>query len=168
MSFYINKDKIRRMENCQRKVNSYTVTRSVYLMGLFDWKLIKEEKKENGPSVLYFERDETVPYYQEMVEVEKEISPKLIPFWTLIIPVAIAFALVTAYLIMFLALRPNFDTMKYFFIFFLPAMGLLLVDTLLFYLRSRQLMNYLKKEEELVKIAEDKMARIKEKYKHSN
>lgn len=156
------------MENCQRKVNSYTVTRSVYLMGLFDWKLIKEEKKENGPSTLYFQRDESVPYYQEMVEVEKEISPKLIPFWTLIIPVALAFALVTAYLIMFLALRPNFDTMKYFFIFFLPAMALLLVDTLIFYLRSRQLMNYLKREEELVKIAEEKMMRIKEKYKQTN
>ena len=156
------------MENCQRKVNSYTVTRSVYLMGLFDWKLVKEEKKENGPSTLYFERDETVPYYQEMVEVEKEISPKLIPFWTLIIPVALAFLLVTTYLIMFLALKPNFDTMKYFFIFFLPAMGLLLVDTLIFYLRSRQLMNYLKKEDELVKIAEEKMSRIKEKYKQTN
>ena len=156
------------MENCQRKVNSYTVTRSVYLMGLFDWKLVKEEKKENGPSTLYFERDETVPYYQEMVEVEKEISPKLVPFWTLIIPVALAFLLVTTYLIMFLALKPNFDTMKYFFIFFLPAMGLLLVDTLIFYLRSRQLMNYLKKEDELVKIAEEKMSRIKEKYKQTN
>ena len=156
------------MENCQRKVNSYTVTRSVYLMGLFDWKLVKEEKKENGPSTLYFARDETVPYYQEMVEVEKEISPKLIPFWTLIIPVALAFLLVTTYLIMFLALKPNFDTMKYFFIFFLPAMGLLLVDTLIFYLRSRQLMNYLKKEDELVKIAEEKMSRIKEKYKQTN
>ena len=156
------------MEKCQRKVNSYTVTRSVYLMGLFDWKLVKEEKKENGPSTLYFERDETVPYYQEMVEVEKEISPKLVPFWTLIIPVALAFLLVTTYLIMFLALKPNFDTMKYFFIFFLPAMGLLLVDTLIFYLRSRQLMNYLKKEDELVKIAEEKMSRIKEKYKQTN
>ena len=156
------------MENCQRKVNSYTVTRSVYLMGLFDWKLVKEEKKENGPSTLYFERDETVPYYQEMVEVEKEISPKLVPFWTLIIPVALAFLLVTTYLIMFLALNPNFDTMKYFFIFFLPAMGLLLVDTLIFYLRSRQLMNYLKKEDELVKIAEEKMSRIKEKYRQTN
>ena len=156
------------MEKCQRKVNSHFVTRSVYLMGLFDWKLVKEEKKENAPSILYFERDENVPYYEEMVEVEKEISPKMIPFWALIIPVALAFALVTAYLIMFLALRPNFDTMKYFFIFFLPAMGLLLVDTLIFYLRSRQLMNYLKREEELVRIAEEKMARLKEKYKQTN
>ena len=55
------------MENCKRKVNSFSVTRSVYLMGLFDWKLVKEEKKEGAPSTLYFERDESVPYYQEMV-----------------------------------------------------------------------------------------------------
>ena len=45
------------METCQRKVNSFAVSRSVYLMGLFDWKLVKEEKKENAPSILYFERD---------------------------------------------------------------------------------------------------------------
>ena len=81
------------MEKCTRKVNSYAVTRSVYLMGLFDWKMVKEEKKENGPSTLYFERDENVPYYEEMVEIEKEISPHMIPFWTLIIPVGIAFSL---------------------------------------------------------------------------
>ena len=156
------------MEKCQRKVNSHFVTRSVYLMGLFDWKLIKEEKKENAPSILYFERDENVPYYQEMVEIEKEISPKMIPFWALIIPVGFAFALVTTYLIMYLALKPNFDTMKFFFIFFLPAMALLLVDTLLFYLRSRQLMNYLKREQELVKIAEEKMAKLREKSSKNN
>lgn len=156
------------MEKCQRKVNSYSVTRSVYLMGLFDWKLVKEEKKENAPSLLYFERNEDVPYYQEMVEIEKETSPKLIPFWVLIIPVAIAFALVTAYLITYLATRPNFEMLKYFLILFLPAMAFLLSDTLLFFLRSRQLMNYLKREEEIVKNAEEKMARLRAKYQQVN
>ena len=155
------------MEKCQRKVNSYTVTRSVYLMGLFDWKLVKEEKSENGPSVLYFERDETVPYYAEMVEAEKDISPKLIPFWTLLIPVGISFVLVTIYLIMYLVMKPNFDTMKYFFIFFVPAMVFLLIDTLLFFIRSKQLMKYLKSEEELVKNAEEKMKAIRQKYQEN-
>ena len=152
------------MEKCQRKVNSYSVSRSVYLMGLFDWKLVKEEKKDDAPSILYFERDENVPYYQEMAEVEKEISPKLIPFWVLIIPIAIAFILVTVYLALFLALRPNFDKMLFFFVLFVPAMVMLLLDTLIFYLRSKQLMNYLKNEDQLVKTAEEKMAEIKAKY----
>ena len=156
------------MEKCQRKVNSFTVSRAVYLMGLFDWKLVKEEKNENAPSIIYFERNEDVPYYQEMVEVEKETSPHLLPFWVLIIPVSISFILMTIYLIMYLALRPNFDTMKFFLIFFLPAMALLLLDTLIFYLRSRQLMKYLKSEEEIVKNAEEKMARIKAKYQQIN
>ena len=155
------------MEKCERKVNSYYVTRSVYLMGLFDWKLVKEDKKENAPSLLHFERDENVPYYQEMVEVEKEISPKLIPFWVLIIPVALAFILITVFLILYLSLKENFDVMKYFFFFFIPASVLLLLDTLIFYLRSKQLMNYMKQEEELVKNAEEKMKVIKEKYKNS-
>ena len=152
------------MEKCQRKVNAYSVNRSVYLMGLFDWTLVKEEKKENAPSLLYFERDETVPYYQEMVEIEKEISPKLIPFWILLVPVGISFILITVFLILYLVNKPNFDIMKYFYIFFLPAMGLLLIDTLIFYLRSRQLMNYLKDEQNIVKQAEDKIAALKSRY----
>ena len=156
------------MEKCQRKVNSYTVSRSVYLMGLFDWKLVKEEKKENAPSILYFERDESVPYYEEMVEIEKTMSPKLIPFWVLIIPVAISFILVTVFLILYLANKDNFDTMKYFYIFFIPSMVFLLGDTLVFYLRSRQLMNHLKKEEELVKNAEEKMMALRAKYREKN
>ena len=156
------------MENCKRKVNSFSVTRSVYLMGLFDWKLVKEEKKEGAPSTLYFERDETVPYYQEMVEVEKEISPQLIPFWVLLIPIAISFALVTTYLILYLAMRPNFEVLKYFLILFVPSMVMLLLDTGIFWLRSRQLMNYLKNEETLVKNAEEKMAAIRAKYTEKN
>ena len=156
------------MENCKRKVNSFSVTRSVYLMGLFDWKLVKEEKKEGAPSTLYFERDETVPYYQEMVEVEKEISPQLIPFWVLLIPIAISFALVTTYLILYLAMRPNFEVLKYFLILFVPSMVMLLLDTGIFWLRSRQLMNYLKNEETLVKNAEEKMAVIRAKYTEKN
>ena len=156
------------MENCKRKVNSFSVTRSVYLMGLFDWKLVKEEKKEGAPSTLYFERDESVPYYQEMVEVEKEISPKLIPFWVLLIPIAIAFALVTTYLILYLAMRPNFEVLKYFLILFVPSMVMLLLDTGIFWLRSKQLMNYLKNEETLVKNAEEKMAVIRVKYAKQN
>ena len=156
------------MEKCQRKVNSYSVSRSVYLMGLFDWKLVKEEKKENAPSLLYFERDESVPYYQEMVEAEKEISPKLLPFWVLVIPIAVAFILVTIYLALFLVLKPNFDKMFYFCVLFIPAMVMLLVDTILFYFRSKQMMNYLKDEDRLVKNAEVKMQAIKAKYSQQN
>lgn len=152
------------MEKCQRKVNSFTVTRAVYLMGLFDWKLVKEEKHENAPSILCFERDENVPYYQEMKEVEKEIEPKLLPFWILAVVVGVAFALMTVYLILWLTNKETFSQMQYFFIFFVPAMILLLADTGIFYLRSRQLMKYLQNEDAVVKVAEEKMKAIKDKY----
>ena len=152
------------MEKCQRKVNSYTVTRSVYLMGLFDWKLVNEEKHDNAPSVLYFERDENVPYYQEMVKAEKETEPKLLPFWSLVVVVALAFVIMTVYLILWLTMRQTFRNTAYFYAFFIPAMVLLLIDTGLFYIRSRQLMNYLKNEDAVVKQAEEKMKKIKEKY----
>ena len=152
------------METCQRKVNSHSVARSVYLMGLFDWKLVKEEKNENAPSMLYFERDENVPYYQEMVEIEKETSPKLIPFWILLIFVGLSFSLVTAALILTLAKIPGLDSLKIFFIFFIPAAIFLSVDVLIFYLRSKQLMKYLANEPEIVKQAEQKMAALRERY----
>ena len=152
------------MEKCTRKVNSFSVTRSVYLMGLFDWKLINEEKKENSPSILTFERDENVPYYQEMVEIEKETSPHLLPFWVLAIPVSIAFIIMTVFLILFLAAKDNFDAKANLFFFLVPSMVLLLVDTLLFYYRGRQLMKYLQNEDTIVKEAEDKIKQLKAKY----
>ena len=150
------------MEKCTRKVNPFSVTRSVYLMGLFDWKLISEEKTQNGPSILTFERDENTPYYEEMVEIEKEASPKLLPFWILILFVAIAFALITTALIM--ALTKVMDPIVCFLAFFIPASIFLAADVLVFYLRSKQLLKYLNNEKEIVKQAEEKMKALKEKY----
>ena len=152
------------METCQRKVNSHSVTRSIYLMGLFDWRLVKEEKKENAPSILTFERNNETPYYQEMVEIEKETSPRLIPFWVLIIFVAVAFALVTTSLIITLLKVPGFDALKCFLIFFIPASLCLAADVLIFYLRSKQLMKYLQNEKEIVSNAEQKMAELRKHY----
>ena len=152
------------METCQRKVNSHSVSRSVYLMGLFDWRLVKEDKKENAPSILTFERNNETPYYQEMVEIEKETSPILLPFWVLLIFVAVAFALVTASLIISLLKVPGFDPLKTFLIFFIPASICLFIDVILFYLRSRQLMKYLQNEKEIVANAENKMAELRKRY----
>ena len=152
------------MEKCQRKVNSYSVTRSVYLMGLFDWKLVSEEKHENAPSILTFERDENTPYYKEMVEIEKQTSPKLIHFYVLVIPVSIAFIVMTIYLILTLALKDSFDAKANLFFFLVPAMVLLLTDTVLFYFRSKQLMKYLQNEDKIVKEAEEKINALREKY----
>lgn len=152
------------METCQRKVNSHSVSRSVYLMGLFDWRLVKEDKKENAPSILTFERNNETPYYQEMVEIEKETSPKLLPFWVLLIFVAVAFALVTASLVISLLKVPGFDPLKTFLIFFIPASICLFIDVILFYLRSRQLMKYLQNEKEIVANAENKMAELRKRY----
>ena len=150
------------METCQRKVNSHSVTRSVYLMGLFDWRLVKENKKEGAPSILTFERSTDTPYYKEMVEIENETSPKLIPFWVLFIFVAVAFSLITASLIF--ALLKVLEPIYCFLIFFIPAALCLGADVLIFYLRSKQLIKYLENEKEIVKKAEEKMAALREHY----
>jgi len=152
------------MEKCSRKVNSFAVSRSVYLMGLFDWKLVSEEKHANQPSILTFERDENVPYYQEMVEIEKETSPKLIPFPIFFILLGISFALLTTYLIMWLVLKPNFDNVKFFFILFVPAMISMLGGVGISFIRTRQLVKYLQDENNIVKNAEEKMQALRAKY----
>ena len=133
-------------------------------MSLFDWRLVKEEKKEGAPSILYFERNTDTPYYQEMVEIEKETSPKLIPFWILLIFVGVAFLLITAALIVSLMKIPNFGPIKCFLVFFIPASLFLMLDVVIFYIRSGQLMKYLQSEQEIVKQAEDKMTALREKY----
>ena len=133
-------------------------------MSLFDWRLVKEEKKDNAPSILTFERNTDTPYYQEMVEIEKETSPKLLPFWVLLIFVGIAFALVTASLIITLLKVPGFDPLKTFLIFFIPASICLFIDVILFYLRSKQMMKYLQNEKEIVANAENKMAELRKRY----
>ena len=152
------------METCQRKVNSHSVSRSVYLMSLFDWRLVKEEKKENAPSILYFERSTDAPYYQEMVEIEKETSPKLLPFWVFLVVLGAVVALLTAALIISLLNIPGLDPLRCFFIFFIPAAVLLGLDVFLFYYRSKQLLHYLQNEQEIVKQAEEKMAALKKRY----
>ena len=150
------------METCTRKVNSHFVDRSVYLMGLFDWRLVKEDKFAGAPSVLHFERNTDTAYYKEMVEIEKETSPKLIPFWVLLIFVGLAFALITTALIM--AITKVMEPMVCFLAFFIPASVFLGVDVLIFYLRSKQLLKYLNNEKEIVKQAEEKMKALREKY----
>lgn len=150
------------METCTRKVNSHFVSRSVYLMGLFDWRLVKEDKNEGAPSILHFERNTDTPYYQEMVEIEKESSPKLIPFWALLVFVGLAFMLITTALI--LAILKVMNPMVCFLSFFIPAALFLSTDVLLFYLRSKQLLKYLNNEQEIVKQAEEKMKALREKY----
>ena len=85
-------------------------------------------------------------------------------FWPIIAVVALAFVTMTTYLILFLALKNTTDIKQYFLAFFIPAALLLLVDVLLFYLRSKQLMKYLQNEDAVVQNAEEKMKQIKEKY----
>ena len=99
-----------------------------------------------------------------MVEIEKETSPKLIPFYVLVIPVSIAFIVMTVYLILTLTLKDNFNAKGNLFFFLIPAMVLLLTDTLLFYFRSKQLMKYLQNEDKIVKEAEEKIKALREKY----
>lgn len=152
------------MEKSQRKVNSFSVNRTVYLMGLFDWELTKEEKLNNGDSVLCFSRDNETPYYQQLVEIEKEMEPKLIPMWIFIAAVSLSFITFTIYLILFLFMRDNFPTIPYFFAFCVPGMLLLFSSTVIFYYRSKQVLTFIKNESERLKDIQTRVYELKAKY----
>lgn len=152
------------METCEKQVDSFSVSRSIYLMGLFDWQLVKEERKGSNASVLYFSRDDSVPYYHKMAQIEKEMSPQLFPFWIFVSVFATAFACVTAYLVLFLVLRENFPTAIFFNVLFVPAMVLLFIGTALFYFRSKQQLNFIRNEQERLVDIQTKISNLKKCY----
>ena len=98
---------------------------------LFLWKC--EEKKNVGNHVeIRFSRDDSAPYIEDLKKLENEYPDykirSMVP--TLILPV-ISILLFTAFLIIFLFNRENFNFMLYFLSLLLPAI-LFLVASVLF------------------------------------
>ena len=104
---------------------------------LFEWKVDKEEVK-GTQSVLTFSRDNEVPYYRQLVELENQFPEyKFLPFILIIIFAALAFISITVLLIVFLANRDLAST--YWLAFIIPS-GVFLVIAMVFtFLRMRTL-----------------------------
>ena len=131
------------MEAKIRKVSTEEVDSVITGMAIFDWKVIKKEI--NGTrSVLTFERDENVPYYDEMVKKEKAYEKETNPSSLLIyIFVGLALVLMTTYLIVS-SLNGGFafDNI-YFYAIMIPGLVSFLLSALFLFLRVKKIQKIL-------------------------
>lgn len=104
---------------------------------LFEWKLTKQEE-QGRKIVLEFERDDSVPYIEELRKLENSyyeyhIGPM---FLSIIFPI-IAFIFLTIFLVLMIIQRGNFKTEIYFPSLMIPAFVFLLLGVLITFLRSK-------------------------------
>ena len=112
---------------------------------LFEYKC--KEKKTQGKKIIYeFERDDSVPYINELKNLEYQYGSykvgSMLP--TMILPV-ISFVLFTVFLVLMFALGENFNLLLYFLTLVLPALLFLAASALFMVMRIRSI-NKIEKE----------------------
>lgn len=90
-------------------------------MKLFEWKVVSTQYK-NEKAIIEFERNTTLPYYRELVGMEKRIlSLRELPLWPLFVMVFVSCMLITAILVLWIVLDAEFEMLKWLAILGLPA-----------------------------------------------
>ena len=118
---------------------------------LFKWVLV-EEKNDLRETTLVFERDNTAPYYDEIVKLENRFNKVYtLPSW--LSYVLIGIILVYATVIAILWLTHNLPVTKQVMLVILavPTGTLLLLNVLLSFLRNKELDYHLNHKEEKYK-----------------
>ncbi|MCR5184832.1 MAG: hypothetical protein K6C32_01975 [Bacilli bacterium] len=130
---------------------------------LFEWKLI-EEKKDLKETTLTFERDENTPYYPELVALEEKFH-KVYTFPSWLSYVLIAITLIYVSVIAILWISHVIDVKKEILVIILaiPTGVLLLINTGLSFLRSRQMNHHILHKEEKYQEYAKKIEEIKKK-----
>lgn len=104
---------------------------------LFAWKLDKEESG-GSQSILHFYRDDEVPYYAQLVELEKQYPEyKFLPFIYIIVFAALAFVSITVLLIFFFINKAVAS--QFWYLFIIPSGIFLIVAMVFTFLRMRTL-----------------------------
>lgn len=113
---------------------------------IFFWVL--KDKKINSSSVtLTFERDNSIPNYQKIVELEKSYyEMTLFPTWPIFLTASIALALFIIFTICFFVQRDLVMTV-FIWIFLLPGILCLLGATICSIIRMKSINAYIKNEE---------------------
>ena len=135
--------------------------------GIFDYKCVNQVFLGVKTS-LTFQRDETTPYYQEIVELEKKYTNfKIMPFWVIMFLPVMAMGLMIAFTIVMMTRGPVAEPsqfFKLFFAFFVPALSLIILTVVATIIYSSVLKKFqIKKDKELKEI-EKQIAEIKAKY----
>lgn len=153
------------MENkkiiCNKSEKSAILSRHL----IFKWNVDSEKDLNDGKYEILLSRDDTKSYHTELVNLEKNFTPKLIPLFAAIIPVLLSIILITIFLIMFiLKVNNNEDIVTRLIAFFIPAGALMMLSVALFYLRTKKLENFIKNKDILEKEAQNKVEELLKKY----
>ena len=129
---------------------------------LFEWKCL--EKKVVGGNIQYtFSRDDSKPYHEELIKLEKEYGEykmrSLIPTF---IFAGIAFILITAFFVCFVLNRANF--LIYFLSMVLPALAFLFAACIFTILRYLSYSKIMKEKPEKDEVYLERIKALKEKY----
>lgn len=113
---------------------------------IFFW-VLKDKKIDSSSVTLTFERDNSIPNYQKIVELEKSYYKKtLFPAWPIFLTASIALVLFITFTICFFVQR---DLVMTVFIctFLLPGILSLLSATICSIIRMKSINAYIKNEE---------------------
>ena len=151
------------MEKTTRKISLADKDEYIKMMKKFDWVLTSSEEK-NKKVILSFERNDTTPYYQEIVELERKSKFYVIPNYVLLILMAASIGLMTTFVILAKVKGEDFDTLKWFIILFIPSLLLLTAMVVISFIRNKQISEYVEQETTLKREINDKLEKIREKY----
>lgn len=118
-------------------VNNAKITLDKYL--IFEYKCL--EQRQIGNKVYFkFERDDSVPYYDELVKLENEYGDfKIRNMMPISLMPIVTFALVTIFLVVFLIDREHFNFTLMFSLLMIPALLVLLLTVLFTILRMKNI-----------------------------
>ena len=115
---------------------------------LFKWVLV-DEKEDLKETTLTFQRDDQVPYYQELVKLENKFNKVYsIPGWVGYSLIGLILVYVTTIAILYLTHIINVEKQLLILILAIPTGILLLLNVFISYLRSKEMNYHLTKKEE--------------------
>ena len=115
---------------------------------LFKWVLISE-KEDLKETTLVFERDDQVPYYQELVKLENKFNKVYsIPGWIAYGLIGLILVYVTTIAILYLTHILELEKQLLVLILAIPTGVLLLANVFITYLRGKEMNYHLTKKEE--------------------
>lgn len=148
------------MEEKLLKVNQENRDLLLSQYRLFEWQLVKEEKKGHL-SYLYLVRDNSTPYYQQLIKLEEEYGKiKYIPMPFIIILAGFAMIIISILLIFYLTNRDFAKT--YWYIFIIGASIFLIASVFLTFMRLRTLEFVTNKKSDKDKLYLQKIKTIKD------
>lgn len=104
---------------------------------LFEWELENQIDK-NFYSELYFKRDNEVSYFKKLENLENNYKDFYYPpFLLAIISVALAFAFLTTFFVIFMLNKDNFQNVSYSIAFLIAGGVCLLCSVLILFLRNK-------------------------------